>query len=168
MLRPYRGGMPVVHPSAFVDESAQVIGDVEIGAESSVWMNAVVRGDVNTIRIGERTNVQDGTIIHVMHGTHPTAVGNDVTIGHGAIVHGCTVGSRVLVGMGAILLNGSNIGEDSIVAAGSLVTEGMAVPARSLVMGSPARIRRPLTDDEVRFVLESAGNYVRYRLDYVG
>jgi carbonic anhydrase/acetyltransferase-like protein (isoleucine patch superfamily) len=166
MLRPYRGGMPVVHPTAFVDESAQVIGDVQIGAESSVWMNAVIRGDVNSIRIGERTNVQDGTVIHVMHHTHPTAVGDDVTIGHGAIVHGCTVGSRVLLGMGAILLNGSTIGEDTIVAAGSLVTENMAVPPRSLVMGSPARVRRALTDDEVRFVLESAGNYVRYRLDY--
>ena len=158
--------MPVVHPTAFVDESAQVIGDVQIGAESSVWMNAVIRGDVNSIRIDERTNVQDGTVIHVMHHTHPTAVGDDVTIGHGAIVHGCTVGSRVLVGMGAILLNGSTIGEDTIVAAGSLVTENMAVPPRSLVMGSPARVRRALTDDEVRFVLESAGNYVRYRLDY--
>ena len=166
MLRPYRGGMPVVHPTAFVDESAQVIGDVQIGAESSVWMNAVIRGDVNSIRIGERTNVQDGTVIHVMHHTHPTAVGDDVTIGHGAIVHGCTVGSRVLLGMGAILLNGSTIGEDTIVAAGSLVTENMAVPPRSLVMGSPARVRRALTDDEVRFVLESAKNYVRYRLDY--
>ncbi len=158
--------MPVVHPTAFVDESAQVIGDVQIGAESSVWMNAVIRGDVNSIRIGERTNVQDGTVIHVMHHTHPTAVGDDVTIGHGAIVHGCTVGNRVLLGMGAILLNGSTIGEDTIVAAGSLVTEDMAVPPRSLVMGSPARVRRALTDDEVRFVLESAGNYVRYRLDY--
>ena len=141
MLRPYRGGMPVVHPTAFVDESAQVIGDVQIGAESSVWMNAVIRGDVNSIRIGERTNVQDGTVIHVMHHTHPTAVGDDVTIGHGAIVHGCTVGSRVLLGMGAILLNGSTIGEDTIVAADSLVTENMAVPPRSLVMGSPARVR---------------------------
>ena len=158
--------MPVVHPTAFVDESAQVIGDVQIGAESSVWMNAVIRADVNSIRIGERTNVQDGTVIHVMHHTHPTAVGDDVTIGHGAIVHGCTVGSRVLIGMGAILLNGSTIGEDAIVAAGSLVTEDMVVPPRSLVMGSPARVRRALTDDEVRFVLESAGNYVRYRLDY--
>ena len=158
--------MPVVHPTAFVDESAQVIGDVQIGAESSVWMNAVIRADVNSIRIGERTNVQDGSVIHVMHHTHPTAVGDDVTIGHGAIVHGCTVGSRVLIGMGAILLNGSTIGEDAIVAAGSLVTEDMVVPPRSLVMGSPAQVRRALTDDEVRFVLESAGNYVRYRLDY--
>ncbi len=159
--------MPVVHPSAFVDESAQVIGDVEIGPECSVWMNAVVRGDVNRIRIGQRTNVQDGTVIHVMHDTHPTSVGDDVTIGHGAIVHGCTIGDRVLVGMGAILLNGATIGADTIVAAGALVTENVVVPPRSLVMGSPARVRRELRDDEVRFVLESAANYVRYRLDYV-
>lgn len=159
--------MPVVHPSVFVDESAQVIGDVEIGAESSVWMNAVIRGDVHRIRIGRRTNVQDGSVIHVMHDTHPTSVGDDVTIGHAAIVHGCTVSDRVLVGMGAILLNGAVIGPDSIVAAGSLVTEHFVVPPRSLVMGSPARVRRALNDEEVRFVLESAENYVRYRLDYL-
>jgi len=158
--------MPAVHVSAFVDESAQVIGQVEIGAESSVWMNAVIRGDVNDIRIGQRTNVQDGTVVHVMHETHPARIGDDVTIGHGAIVHGCTVGNRVLVGMGSIILNGATVGEDSIVAAGSLVTEGAVVPPRSLVMGVPARIRRALSDDEVQFVLESAQNYVRYRLDY--
>jgi carbonic anhydrase/acetyltransferase-like protein (isoleucine patch superfamily) len=167
MLRPHRGRMPVVHPSVFVDESAQVIGDVDIGADSSVWMNAVIRGDVNRIRIGQRTNVQDASVIHVMHDTHPTSVGDDVTVGHGAIVHGCTVGHRVLVGMGSILLNGATIGEDTIIAAGSLVTEGFVVPPRSLVMGAPARVRRGLRDDEVRFVLESAASYVRYRLDYV-
>jgi carbonic anhydrase/acetyltransferase-like protein (isoleucine patch superfamily) len=166
MIRPYRGALPVVHPSAFVDESAQVLGHVEIGAESSVWMNAVIRGDVNTIRIGQRTNVQDGTVIHVMHQTHPTAIGDDVTIGHGAIVHGCTVRDRVLVGMGAILLNGCTIGEDCIVAAGSLVPEGVTIPPRSLLMGAPARVKRPLTDEEVAFVRQSAANYVRYRLDY--
>ena len=159
--------MPLLHPTVFVDESAQVIGDVEIGEESSVWMHAVIRGDVNTIRIGQRTNVQDGTVIHVMHGTHPTTVGSDVTIGHRAIIHGCTVGDRVLVGMGAILLNGAAIGEDSIVGAGALVTEETVVPPRSLVLGAPARVRRALTDEEVQFVLASAANYVRYRLDYV-
>jgi carbonic anhydrase/acetyltransferase-like protein (isoleucine patch superfamily) len=168
MLRPHRGRMPVVHPSVFVDESAQVIGDVEIGAESSVWMNVVIRGDVHRIRVGCRTNVQDGTVIHVMRDTHPTSIGDDVTIGHGAIVHGCTVGDRVLVGMGAILLNGATIGADSIVAAGSLVIEDAVVPPRSLVMGVPARVRRELRQEEVRFVLESAQHYVRYRLDYVG
>jgi carbonic anhydrase/acetyltransferase-like protein (isoleucine patch superfamily) len=167
MLRPFRGRLPVVHPTAFVDESAQVIGDVAIGAESSVWMNVVVRGDVNEIRIGDRTNVQDGTVIHVMHDTHPTRIGDDVTIGHSAIVHGCTVEDRVLVGMGAIVLNGAVVGHDSIVAAGALVAEDTVVPPRSLVIGVPARVRRPLTDAEVDSVRESAANYVRYRLDYV-
>jgi carbonic anhydrase/acetyltransferase-like protein (isoleucine patch superfamily) len=157
----------VVHPTAYVDESAQVIGDVQIGAESSLWMNVVARGDVNSIRIGSRSNVQDGSIVHVMHGTHPTNIGDDVTIGHGAIVHGCTVADRVLIGMGAILLNGVTIGEDTIVAAGSLVTEGTCIPPRSLVMGSPARVRRTLTDEDVASILTYANNYVRYKKDYV-
>ena len=167
MLRPYRGRLPVVDPTAYVDGSAQVIGDVEIGAESSIWMNVVIRGDVNYVRIGARTNVQDGTIVHVMHDTHPALLGSDVTIGHGAILHGCAVEDRVLVGMGAILLNGATVGMDSIVAAGSVVTEGAVIPPRSLAMGTPARVRRPLTDDEVASILDYSGNYVRYRLDYM-
>jgi carbonic anhydrase/acetyltransferase-like protein (isoleucine patch superfamily) len=167
MLRPYRGRLPVVDPTAYVDSSAQIIGDVEIGAESSVWMNAVVRGDVNSIRIGHRTNVQDGTVVHVMHDTHPTRIGDDVTIGHGAVVHGCTLADRVLIGMGAILLNGATVGEDSIVAAGTLVPEGGVIPPRSLAMGSPARVRRALTEAEVASIQEYAANYVRYRLEYM-
>jgi carbonic anhydrase/acetyltransferase-like protein (isoleucine patch superfamily) len=167
MLRPYRGRLPAVHPTAYVDESAQVIGDVEIGAESSLWMNVVVRGDVNLVRIGQRSNIQDGTVVHVQRGTHPTHIGDDVTIGHGAVVHGCTLHPRVLVGMGSILLNGAVVGSDSIVAAGSLVTEGTVIPPRSLAMGSPASVRRPLTGDEVRMVVTYAQNYVRYRLDYL-
>ena len=167
MLRPYRGRLPVVDPSAYVDSSAQIIGDVEIGAESSVWMNAVVRGDVNFIRIGHRSNVQDGTIVHVMHDTHPTRIGDDVTIGHGAVVHGCTVGDRVLIGMGAILLNGATVGEDSIVAAGTLVPEGAIIPPRSLAMGSPAKVRRALSEEEVASIQDYATNYVRYRLEYM-
>ncbi len=166
MLRPYRGRLPVVHPTAYVDASAQVIGDVDIGADSSVWMNAVVRGDVNTIRIGDRSNIQDGTVVHVMHETHPTRIGDDVTIGHAAVVHGCTIGSRVLIGMGATILNGAVVGEDSIVAAGSLVTEGAVIPPRSLVMGSPAKVRRTLSDEDVASILEYAANYVRYKKDY--
>jgi carbonic anhydrase/acetyltransferase-like protein (isoleucine patch superfamily) len=166
LIRPYKGRTPAIDPTAYVDESAQVIGDVVIGAESSVWMCVVIRGDVNTIRIGARSNVQDGTVVHVMHDTHPTAIGDDVTIGHGAIVHGCTIGSRVLIGMGAIVLNGAVIGEDTIVAAGSLVTEGAVIRARSLAMGSPARVRRPLTDAEVASILDYSANYVRYRKDY--
>jgi len=166
MLRPYRGLLPKVHATAFVDDSAQVIGDVEIGEESSVWMTVVVRGDVNVIRIGDRTNIQDGTIVHVQHDTHPTRIGNDVTIGHGAIVHGCTIKDRVLVGMGAIILNGATIGEDCIIAAGALITEGATIPPRSLVMGSPGKVRRPLTDADVAMIQEFADNYVRYRRDY--
>jgi carbonic anhydrase/acetyltransferase-like protein (isoleucine patch superfamily) len=166
MLRPYRGRLPKVHPTAYVDQSAQVVGDVEIGADSSVWMNTVVRGDVNFIRIGARSNVQDGTIVHVMHDMHPTRIGDDVTIGHAAIVHGCTIGDRVLIGMGATLLNGATVGEDSIVAAGTLLTEGMIVPPRSLVMGRPGKVRRALTDLEVAEILEYATRYVRYKKDY--
>lgn len=157
----------MVDPSAYIDDSAQIVGDVVIGAESSAWMNVVVRGDVNVIRIGARTNVQDNVVVHVMHDTHPTRIGDDVTIGHGALVHGCTIHDRVLVGMGSILLNGAVVGEDSIVAAGALVTEGTVIPPRSMVMGSPAKVRRPLSDAEVASILEYARNYVRYRLDYM-
>ncbi len=167
MLRPYKGVTPRVHATAFVDVSAQVIGDVEIGEESSVWMNAVVRGDVHWIRIGDRSNVQDGTIVHVMTGTHPTTIGDDVTIGHGAIVHGCTLGNRILIGMGAILLNGVDVGEDCIVAAGALLTEGTRVPPRSLVMGSPGKVRRILSDQEVASIRWYSERYVGYRLDYM-
>jgi carbonic anhydrase/acetyltransferase-like protein (isoleucine patch superfamily) len=166
VLRPYRGRLPVVHPTAFVDASAQVIGDVEIGPDSSIWMQAVVRGDVNSIRIGRRSNVQDGSVVHVMHETHPTIIGDDVTIGHGAIVHGCTIGDRVLIGMGAIVLNGAVVHEESIVAAGTLVPERMVIPARSLVMGSPGKIRRVLGDADVVSIREYAENYVRLKGDY--
>jgi carbonic anhydrase/acetyltransferase-like protein (isoleucine patch superfamily) len=166
MLRPYRGVLPRIHPTAFIDDSAQVIGNVDIGEESSVWMSVVVRGDVNWIRIGRRSNIQDGAIVHVMKGTHPTAIGDNVTVGHGAIVHGCTVEDQCLIGMGAILLNGSHVGAESIVAAGSLLVEGLKVPPRSLVMGSPAKVRRPLTDAEVVDIQLYADRYVSYRLDY--
>ena len=168
MLRSYKGRLPVVHQTAYVDESAQVIGDVEIGEASSVWMNAVIRGDVHRIRIGRRSNVQDGTIVHVMRGTHATTIGDDVTIGHGVIVHGCTLGDRILVGMGAILLNGVDVGDDCIVAAGTLLTENSQIPPRSLVMGSPGKVRRELTDDDVASIRDYAERYVGYRLDYMG
>jgi carbonic anhydrase/acetyltransferase-like protein (isoleucine patch superfamily) len=166
MLRPYRGQVPRVHPSAFIDDSAQVIGDVEIGEESSVWMCVVIRGDVNRIRIGRRSNVQDGTIVHVMKDTHPTVIGDNVTIGHGAVVHGCTIEDRCLVGMGAILLNGVTVGSGSIVAAGTLLPEGMQVPPRSLVMGSPGKVRRTLSDADLDEIQMYADRYVGYRLDY--
>jgi gamma-carbonic anhydrase len=168
MLRPYRNVVPTIDPSAYVDESAQVIGDVVVGAESSIWLNAVVRGDVNYIRIGRQSNLQDGVIVHVNHEpSYPTLVGQRVTVGHAAILHGCVIEDRCLVGMGAILLNGSHIGSDSIVAAGTLVPERTVIPPRSLVMGSPGKVRRVLTDAELGFILEGAANYVRYRLDYM-
>jgi carbonic anhydrase/acetyltransferase-like protein (isoleucine patch superfamily) len=150
-----------------VDDSAQVIGDVQIGEASSIWMNAVVRGDVHWIRIGARSNVQDGTVVHVMNDTHPTTIGDDVTIGHAAIVHGCTIENRVLIGMGAILLNGAHIGDGSIVAAGTLVTEETRIPPHSLVMGSPGRVKRTLSDAEVASILQFSERYVEYRLDYM-
>lgn len=166
MLRPFKNKLPDVNPSAYVDDSAQVIGDVTIGAESSVWMNVVMRGDVHFIRLGCRSNVQDATIVHVMRDTHPTVIGDEVTIGHGAIIHGCTIGSRVLVGMGTLILNGAIIGDDVILAAGSLITEGTVIPPRSLVMGRPGSVRRPLTDADVASIRGYAENYVRYRKDY--
>jgi carbonic anhydrase/acetyltransferase-like protein (isoleucine patch superfamily) len=167
MLRSHRGRSPRIHPSAFIDDSAQVIGDVEVGEESSVWMTVVVRGDVHRITIGRRTNVQDGTIVHVMKDTHPTLIGDEVTIGHAAMLHGCVIEDRCLIGMRAIILNGARIGAGSIVAAGTLVVEGMQVPPRSLVMGSPGKVRRALSDDEVASIGVYADRYVAYRLDYM-
>ena len=167
MLRPFRSIVPRVHPSAYVDESAQVIGDVEIGQESSVWMNVVIRGDVNVIRIGDRTNIQDGTVIHVMRDTHATHIGTDVTVGHSAILHGCTIHDLVLIGIGAILLNGAEIGERSIVAAGTLVPEGKTFPPRSLLMGRPAVLKRELSDADVASIRDYAQRYVGYRKDYM-
>ena len=167
MLRPYRGQLPRVHPTAFVDDSAQVIGDVEIGEESSVWMCAVIRGDVHWIRVGKRTSIQDGAVVHAMTGTHPTSIGDNVTVGHAAVIHGCTIENQCLIGMGAILLNGAHIGAGSIVAAGTLITEGMKVPAKSLVMGSPGKVKRLLTHAEIADIQLYADRYVGYRLEYM-
>ena len=167
MIRSFRGKTPIVAAGSYVDESAQVIGDVEIGAESSVWMNVVIRGDVNRICIGARTNIQDLTMIHVMRETHPTIIGNEVTIGHSAVIHGTTIEDRVLVGMAAVLLNGVYIESDCVIAAGTLVTEGTRIPARSLVMGRPGKVKRQLTDEEVAEIRWYSDNYVNYRLDYM-
>ena len=166
MLRPFKNTSPVVEASAYVDQSAQVIGDVHIGAESSVWMNVVIRGDVNHIRIGKRTNIQDLTMVHVMRETHPTIIGDEVTVGHSAVVHGTTIEDRVLIGMGAVLLNGVHVESDCVIAAGTLLTEGTRIPARSLVMGRPGKVKRQLTDEEVAEIRWYADNYVNYRLDY--
>jgi carbonic anhydrase/acetyltransferase-like protein (isoleucine patch superfamily) len=166
MIRPHRGRFPRVHPTAYIDFSAQVIGDVEIGEESSIWMCVVIRGDVHRIRIGRRSNVQDGTVVHVMKDTHPTTIGDEVTIGHGALVHGCTIEDRCLIGMGAILLNGAHVGSGSIVAAGSLVPEGTRIPPRSLVMGVPGKVKRTLDESAATEIQLYADRYVSYRLDY--
>ena len=166
MIRKFKDIAPTVHPSAYVDESAQVVGKVTIGAEASVWMNVVIRGDVNEIRVGKRTNIQDLTCVHVMRGTHPTTIGDDVTVGHSAVIHGCTIEDRVLIGMGAILLNGVHVEPDCIIAAGTLLTEGTRIPSRSIVMGRPGKVKRPLTDEEIAGIRWYADAYVKYRLEY--
>jgi carbonic anhydrase/acetyltransferase-like protein (isoleucine patch superfamily) len=165
-LRRFREQFPRVHPSCFVEDSAQVIGDVELGEDSSVWFNSVLRGDVHSIRIGRRTNIQDLSLVHVTSQRFSTTVGDDVTVGHHVVLHGCTVGNRVLVGMGAVVMDGVVIGDDCIIGAGTLLTPGTQVPPGSLVVGSPGKPRRPLTDEERAFLLESARHYVRTAAEY--
>ena len=162
MIRPYQGKLPVVPDSCYVDVSAQVIGDVELGENSSVWMNAVVRGDVNSIRIGANSNVQDCAVLHGMRYIHPVIVGDWVTIGHNATVHGCTIEDACLIGMGATILNGARIGEGSSIAAGALIPEGMVVPPNSLVAGLPGKVRRTLGEDDRKTILMYAKNYLDY------
>ncbi|MGB8508719.1 MAG: gamma carbonic anhydrase family protein [Pyrinomonadaceae bacterium] len=166
MIRPFRGKHPQIHPSAFVEESAQIIGDVVIGEESSVWFNAVVRGDVFYIRIGARTNVQDGTVIHVSNGTHATILEDEVTVGHNVTLHGCHIERGCLVGMGSIVMDGVRVGERSLVAAGALLSPGTIVPPRSLVIGAPARVKRQLTDEEVAGLDNYWRNYIEYTKQY--
>ncbi len=167
MVRTFQGITPTIPKSAFIEETALVIGDVVIGEESSVWFNAVVRGDVHYIRIGARTNIQDLSILHVTHDTYPLVLGDEVTIGHHVVLHGCTVKDRVLVGMGAIIMDGAVIGEGSVVGAGALVTERTVVKPNSLVLGSPAKVKRPVTQKELAWISESAQHYVRYARQYM-
>ncbi len=166
ILRAFRGKTPQLHDSVFAVESALVVGDVEIGEDSSLWFGAIVRGDVNFIRIGARTNVQDHSVIHVTHDTHPTLVGDDVTLGHRVTLHGCTIKDRCLVGIGAVVMDGAVVGEDAMVGAGSLVPPGMVVPRGTLALGSPAKVKRQLTAQEIAFLRTSAQNYVRYAREY--
>jgi carbonic anhydrase/acetyltransferase-like protein (isoleucine patch superfamily) len=149
MIESFQNLHPKIDETAYVAENATIIGDVEIGAESSVWFGAVVRGDVNYIRIGERTNVQDGSVIHVSSQTHPTVIEDEVTIGHRVTLHGCYVERGSLIGIGAIVMDGARIGANSLIGAGSLVTPNTQIPPRSLVLGSPARVKRELTDEEI-------------------
>jgi carbonic anhydrase/acetyltransferase-like protein (isoleucine patch superfamily) len=166
VIRKFKGLRPTVDPSAYVDDSAQVIGDVHIGAESSVWMNVVIRGDVSAIRIGRRTNIQDLTMLHGMKDAYSVTIGDEVTVGHSAVIHGCTIEDRVLIGMQAMLLNGVHVGRDSIIAAGTLLTEGTRIPAGSLVMGRPGKVKLPLTEAELAEIRRLSQAYVNYRLDY--
>ena len=164
----YDGKTPRIAPSAFLAEGSVVVGDVEIGERSSLWFGTVVRGDVNHVRIGARTNVQDLTVVHVTSRTHPTVIGDDVTVGHRAVLHGCTIKDRCLVGIGAIVLDGAVVGPDAMVGAGALVPPGMVVPPGTLVLGAPAKVKRQLTADEIAFFLTSAANYAGYAARYRG
>ena len=167
MLRPFRSVSPSVHRSAYVDVSAQVIGDVHIGPESSVWMNVVVRGDVHFVRIGARTNIQDLALVHVMRDTHPTVIGDDVTIGHGAVVHGCTIEDLCLIGMGARILDGATVKKYGFVGAGAVVGPGKVVGEAELWLGNPARLVRRLSDREIESLHYSAAHYVRLKDRYL-
>jgi carbonic anhydrase/acetyltransferase-like protein (isoleucine patch superfamily) len=167
MLRSYKGIRPRVGQRVYVDPSAQVIGDVELGDHASVWMNAVVRGDVHSIRIGAHSNIQDNCVVHVFKELHPTVLADHVTVGHSVTLHGCTIGSYCLIGMGATILNGAKIGDNSIIAAGTLIPEGMEIPAGSLVMGLPGKVRRPITDEERASIRVYAQNYFEYKETYL-
>lgn len=162
MIRPFRGMMPKLADGAYVDVSAQLIGDVTLGERTSVWMHAVLRGDVNAIRIGACTNVQDGAVLHGQRDTHPVIVGDRVTIGHNATVHGCTVEDDVLIGIGAVVLNGARIGTGSIIAAGAVVPERTLVPPHTLWAGVPATQRRVLGDESLAFIRKFASDYLDY------
>ena len=162
MIRSYQGILPQIPASCYVDLSAQVIGDVMLGENSSVWMNAVLRGDVNSIRVGANSNVQDCAVLHGQRNLYPVVVGDWVTIGHNATVHGCVVEDAVLIGMGVTILNGSRIGEGSIIAAGAVVPERTVVPPRTLWAGVPAKLRRQLDDKDHALILEYAQNYLDY------
>ena len=162
MIRSYQGQLPRIPGSCYVDLSAQVIGDVTLGERSSVWMNAVLRGDVNSIRVGSNSNVQDCAVLHGQRNLYPVHVGDWVTIGHNATVHGCIVEDAVLIGMGVTILNDSRIGEGSIIAAGAVVPEHTVVPPRTLWAGVPAKMRRELADADRKLILEYAQNYLDY------
>ncbi len=168
MIRPYRGVWPTLASGCYIDPSAQLIGDVHLGSHSSLWPNAVVRGDVHLIRIGARTNIQDCAVLHGMRHLHPVLIGNGVSIGHNATIHGCTIDDDVLVGIGAIVLNGAHIGAGSIIAAGALVTEGTIIPPNSLVTGLPGKVRRTTTPADLALIQTTANNYLDYILAHQG
>jgi gamma-carbonic anhydrase len=173
MIRPFQGIAPRIAPSAFIAETAVIVGDVQIGEQSSVWYNVVARGDVNFIRIGDRSNIQDLTMLHVTHRKHaddpgaPLVIGDDVTVGHSVTLHGCTIGNGAFIGMQAIVMDKVTVGEGALIGARALVTEGTVIPPHTLWVGAPAKYKRDLTPDEIAWLGKSAGNYVRYALEYI-
>lgn len=173
MIRPFQGIHPTIDDTAFIAETAVVIGDVTIGAQSSIWYNVVARGDVNFIRIGDRTNIQDLSMLHVTHRKNaddpgaPLIIGNDVTVGHSVTLHGCTIEDGAFIGMQAIVMDKVVVGEGSLVGARALVTEGTVIPPHTLWVGSPAKYKRDLTPDEVAWLAKSPQNYVKYSLQYL-
>ncbi len=160
MIISFKGKTPKIGSSAYVVGSAVVVGDVVIGEESSVWFNAVIRGDVNYIRIGKRTNIQDGCVLHVSRKDFPLIVGDEVTVGHNVTLHACTIASNCLIGMGAVVMDGSEIGQNCIIGAGALVTPKTIIPPGSMAVGSPARVKRELTEAEIVSIRDSADHYV--------
>lgn len=166
-IRKFTNIEPSIHPTAFIADDAIIIGDVEIGEDASVWFGSVVRGDVNHIRIGARTNIQDMTMIHVSSRAHATVLEDEITVGHHVTLHGCHVESGCLIGIGAILLDGVRVGANSLVAAGALLTPGTQIPPNSLVMGSPAKVKRELTDEELAYLQKSWRNYVELKKHYI-
>ncbi len=166
MLYDLKGTRPLLGKSVFVAPGAHVIGDVHLGDDASVWFGAVVRGDSMPIRIGARTNVQDNAVLHITSSEHGCILGDDVTVGHAAIVHGCTIGHRCLVGMGSVVLDGAVVGDDSFIAAGSLVTPGTIIPARSFVLGRPAKVARPVSERDLEGIRLAAQRYVEYAREF--
>jgi carbonic anhydrase/acetyltransferase-like protein (isoleucine patch superfamily) len=167
MIRSYQGRLPQFPASCYIDLSAQLIGDVTLGEHSSVWMNAVLRGDVHSIRVGANSNVQDCAVLHGQRNLYPVIVGDWVTIGHNATVHGCTIEDDVLIGIGSVVLNGAHIGKGSIIAAGAVIPEGTQIPAGSLVTGVPGKIRRTVTAADLDLIHISANNYLDYIRTYL-
>src|SRR2546428_10271545 len=166
MIRPFRGVQPQIHKSAFIAESAQIIGDVHGGEQASVWFGTVARGDMFYIRIGDRTNVQDNCVLHTRTGEKPTILEDEVTVGHNVTLHGCYVEHGSLIGIGSIVLDDARVGAQSLVAAGSLISPGTIIPPRSLVMGVPAKVKRPLSEEEVAGLKAYWQNYVEYTKQY--
>lgn len=162
----YRGLTPKIHPSVFVAEGARIIGNVEIGKDSSVWFNVVIRGDVHFIRIGEAANIQDNAVLHVTHKTSPLKIGSHVTIGHGAVVHAATIKDFCLIGMGAVVLDNAQIGPYALVAAGAVVLSNTVIPEGTMAAGVPAKVVRSLTPEERRSLVQSAQDYVEYAANY--